>query len=133
MSNEFTNEIDAEWNHHSERYAELRKLLPEYDAAILGVALNGLGRNVFLYSADKLYDLFFEELQSDQSLDDPQRNDRCSEWVSLHTQAGEEGDGDPLILDGPFEKSMIEETEAFCRYYTINGEHWRGELLEESE
>jgi hypothetical protein len=133
MPNEFTSEIDTEWNRHSKRYADLRKLASDYDAAILGVALNGFGRHVFLYSADKLFDLFFEELQSDESLDDFHRNDRCSELVSLHVQAGEDGDGDPLIVDGPFEKGMIEEAEACCRYYTINGEHWRGELLEEGE
>jgi hypothetical protein len=132
MPSEFTNEIDTAWNQHSEKYADLRQLASDYDAAILGVALNGFGRNVFLYSADKLFDLFFEELQGEEPPDDRQRNDRCSEWVSLHTQAGEDGDGDPLIVDGPFEKGMIEEAEARCRYYTINEEHWRGELLEDS-
>jgi len=132
MPGQFTSDIDSEWRRLWETCTDVRKLDAEYDLAIIGVGTNRFGQRVLLYSWDKLFDLFYAELRGEEPSDDAEINDRCTELVSGQQELGDNGDGRPLILDGPFEQATIEADETCCRYYTINGEHWRGELVDDS-
>jgi|688.fasta_scaffold84089_2 hypothetical protein len=130
MTHHFINEIDNDWKAGRESNPDIRSLAPEYDSAILGIAHNKSGIKVLLYSADALHELFREELEGDTPLEDDELDDRCTEWTSIHASAGDEGDGDPLVVDGPFDRDCATDHEGAFRFYVINDEYWRGESIE---
>lgn len=130
MTHQFVFDIQSDWKAGRASSHKMRALSPEYDSAILGVARNKKDVKVLVYSADALHDLFREECDDDGTLEDDEIEDRCTEWTAIHASAGDEGGGDPLVVDGPFDREAAAEHEGCFRFYVIAEEYWRGESIE---
>lgn len=130
MTLQFVDDVQGDWRAAIARNKEIRTLAPEYDSAILGAAQNKTGCDVLLYSSDALHDLLREEIEDPDTLEDAELDDRCTEWTSSLASAGDEGEGDPLVVDGPFDRDFADEQEGCFRFYIIGDEYWRGESVE---